>query len=222
MNKFFFVFFLLQLGFQNISVAQLINNLDGLSKAGTNLIIRENFDVSGSEFAFDKWESGAVVNLDDSVHQCESVNYHTIEEVFYVKMDDDRYMKLNKLNFKKVQLERDDKLLEFKNIVYNDIIFSSEVLYEGDNISLYKRYVGTKTLNDKSSSYSEATTRYSIKKAKEYYIRVGDEIQKLPKKGKKIIEALNKPSLKSYSKSEKLNLKKDKDLIQLVGQYDKL
>jgi len=222
MNKFYFVFFLVQLGFQDISVAQLINNLDGLSKGGSNLIIRENFDTSGSEFAFDEWETGAVVNLDDSVHECESVNYHTIEEVFYVKIEDDQYMKLNKLNFKKVQIERDDKLVEFKNIVHDDIIFSSEVLYEGSNISLYKRYVGSKSLNDKSSSYSQATTRYSIKKAKEYYIRIGDEIQKLPKKGKKIIEVLNKPSLKSYSKSEKLNLKKDEDLIQLMGQYDKL
>ena len=163
MNKFYFVFILIQLGFQNFSVAQLINNLDGLSGSGSDLIIRENFDTSGNEFAFEKWEKGAVVNLDDSLHECESINYHTIEEVFYVKMEDDKYMKLNKLNFKKVQLERDDKLVQFKNIVFDDIIFSSEVLYEGSNISLFKRYVGTKSLNDKSSSYSEATTRYSIK-----------------------------------------------------------
>lgn len=218
MNKFCFIFCLIQIGIYDISLAQVFNNIDGLSKSGNDLIIRENNETSGNEFAFEEWKNGAVINLDDSEHECESINYNTIDESFYVQVEGNKYMKLNKLNFKKVQIGSQ----EFKNIVYDGIIFSSEVLYEGSNISLYKRYTGSKTLNDKSSSYSEATTRYSIKKAKEYYVRVDDEIQKLPKKGKKIIEALKKSSLKSYSKSEKLNLKKDKDLILLVAQYDKL
>ena len=98
----------------------------------------------------------------------------------------------------------------------------SMVIYEDDNLVLFKNFVATinkKEFNDPARGIVNVETfapRFN------YYLQVGDETMSVGLNKKKVLSALNHSKVESYVKKNKIKLKNEAELVQLIGYYAEL
>lgn len=98
----------------------------------------------------------------------------------------------------------------------------SLVVYEDDNLVLFKDFVVTiseKEFNDPARGMVNIETfnpRFS------YYLQVGGETRSVGLNKKKVLAALNNGKVESYVKKNKIKLKNEAELVKLVGYYAEL
>ena len=98
-----------------------------------------------------------------------------------------------------------------------------EVLFEGNQIQLYKKHVKKFTAERKATSTITRDTKASFEDRPEYYIvtRTG-KFYTLPKSNKKKLKVFgeNKELVKKYVNDNLLDLSDEKDLLRVIKFYD--
>lgn len=98
----------------------------------------------------------------------------------------------------------------------------SLVVYEDENIVLFKDFVATinkKEFNDPARGVVNIETfspRFN------YYLQVGDETKSVGMNKKKVLSALDHSKVESYVKKNKIKLKNEAELVQLISYYAEL
>ena len=76
-----------------------------------------------------------------------------------------------------------------------------------------------------SKSYNSPTVTKKIETEIHYFVQLpstGKDLISVKRDNKALLAALNKPELESYVKTNKLNIKKDEDLLKLLNYYSTL
>jgi len=179
-------------------------------------------EIDGSLYLFDTWENFGWIEHDNKKYTLKDVNYNILMDQFEYKISNDSVfifdnnidlIYLANKNFKKYYLDA------------NTGHKYCEVLYEGSNYSLLKKYdvrlreAGPNPLMLKGNSNE-------FVKSKKYYINNNVTNTLLPIKLKKNnIVALfsNKENdIKSYIKKNKISYKNENDLVKIFKYYDSL
>ena len=181
-------------------------------------------DIRGSIYLFDDWKQGKTIFSDGSEPQTKDIKYDVIENVLIVRGEDDVENTFTS-PIKQFSILVDGKWLEFKNgfkskDLKEDIFV--QVLYSSNKTSFYKKE--TKTVIE-SKGYNTASVEKKIESSVHYYLQLNpsnNELIVAKRDTKSLLTILDKSQLEHFIKENKLNLKKDDDLIKLLTYYDSL
>lgn len=211
----------------NLSSTDKILDNDYLRNSGSNIISNSiNYaEVSGSPYENETFQLGKVSNkLNDNV-QNYLMRYNIFTDEMEIQANDDKTNSQLLIKSKNIHV-----LLNKKEYHYESYQTSSEkinegyfiVKYKGENCSLFEKknkvYQAGKPARD---SFHQATPA-KFKDSDEYYYKINETLVPLSNNKNSILkEFSNKESdLKNYMKAEKLDVKKEADLIKLIQYYD--
>jgi len=218
MNKLPLFFTLMISLFKIVCIGQTDNAFRTIS--GDQVLIKANDTVKGNPYLFSNWSMASIIDRDGNTLEDNQLNYDCIRETFLIKVAD-KHLALNKYKYVEVQVDTEDGLKNFINVAYDGDVFFAESLYRSENVALLIRHEAEKVITDRNS-YSDVTSRYTIKKKDKYFIKIGKEVYPTLKKEKEVLKILAGHNLKPYIKKNKLKVRKDKDLIELVEYFDSL
>ncbi len=186
------------------------------------------YGIEGTRFVFDEFMPSNVYFSNKTMAADKLMNYDCyMDQVIYSDGSDKYVLNQFIIDYIEFMPGRDSSIF-FKKIFIpdeQDVAFA-KILYIGKS-SLYKRYVKKLVVKDEQPTYNwddRYANEYIIRT--HYYIKLPDmqDPVQLPGSKKGLLKLMNPlgPSLKSFIKQEKINLKNDTDLIRLMDYYDML
>lgn len=214
---------------------QTRDSFESLVKLGVdNSIIYNNTyaGVKGSPFLFDYWSIGELVLIKDNSYIDVKMKYDMVEDNVLVQNNSGKSIYPTKAIVKSFHLmDSSGHTYNYINIALADyssnLIENSgfvELLYDGTNDLIVKRKKFLKHI-DAQGGYSENKSYDEFRNSpSEYYWINKEGIAIELKRGKNnILKLLDETGdLASYVKKEKLNLKKEKDIILLFAYIDSI
>lgn len=193
--------------------------------AGSTIVRAKSTDsnIEGSFYLFDDWKPGKVEFSDGSEPQTKDIKFDVVDNLLVVKGDKDTESTFVS-PVSKFFVQENGKWLEFRKGFtgkdLNEGIFI-QVIHSSPKSSFFKKE--SKTVIE-SKGYNTATVTKKIETTSTYYLQQGSDKQlTLAKRdNKSLISLLNKPEIDTFLKANKLNLKRDEDLIKLFTFYDTL
>ena len=208
-----------------------VNLIELGSVSGTGSV--QTFDnryegTKGSPYAFESWSPGEIflkskkkvlvkemnyncfdnelVYLDPATKVIRLINRYTVD-LFYILNDSDT------LIFVPIEPENDGEFL-FAQVLYND---GSMVYKRYQKEFIRANYEGGYSADRKYDEFADKSDLYFSKQNDEYFYKV-------KKSKKQILEAFPdaEDKISSFIKAEKLDLKKDEDVVRLLRYYDSL
>ncbi len=98
----------------------------------------------------------------------------------------------------------------------------SLVVYEDDNLVLFKDFVATISKKEFNDPARGVVNIEAFSPRFNYYLQVGGETKSVGLNKKKVLSALNNSKVESYAKKNKIKLKNEAELVKLVGYYAEL
>ncbi len=98
----------------------------------------------------------------------------------------------------------------------------SLVVYEDDNLVLFKNFVATINKKEFNDPARGIVNIESFAPRFNYYLQVGDDTKSVGMNKKKVLAALNHSKVESYVKKNKIKLKNEAELVQLITYYAEL
>lgn len=217
--------FVLALFFTSINccIAQVYRGVNAGAGGTTVRAKSASSDIQGSFYLFDDWKPGKVEFSDGSEPQNKDIKFDLSENLLVVKGDNGAESTFVS-PVSKFFVQEDGKWLEFRKGFtgkdLNEGIFI-QVIHSSPKASFYKKE--SKTVIE-SKGYNTATVSKKIETTSTYYLQQGSDKQlTLAKRdNKSLISLLNKPEIETFLKANKLNLKRDEDLVKLFTFYDTL
>ncbi|QCR23641.1 hypothetical protein [Pontibacter sp. SGAir0037] len=193
---------------------------------GSTLRIGQYESINGSPYLYDEWERAIIKFADGEIFQVEKLKYDQISNQLIFSNKDGIAMAFIKpvVQFEFMSDSDDSKNnRKFKNgypvILGGTEASYYEVLAEG-KITLLKR--SYKAIREEKS-YNSATINKNIIENTNYFVynTTDNKIMRFKKDSKGIMAILNNSKeAESYLKENKLDIKKDSDLIKLITYYN--
>ncbi len=176
-------------------------------------------EISGNPFLFSEWKAATVVFMDNSFKNMNAlIKYNLIANEILVKQNDIEGV-----------FQEDIKEFIINDGSQNAIFrkgFSGDRLKKGDFVEVL--YDGSTKLLKKiekivieSKGYNTGTIERKVDQSLRYYIVKNDMVSEVKLNEKSILDYFKLSNLSSYINQNKLNLKKESDLIQLIKYIDK-
>lgn len=220
--KFVFIFILV-LSVSIPSFAQVYQNVNAGGGKNNVRAKSSNTDVEGSFYLFDNWKQGKISFEDGSAEQTVDVKFDLFENLLVIKGEGD-VENVFSSPIAYFSILDGEKWMSFKKGFQgpdlNKDIFV-QVLYSGTKVSFFKREV--KTIIE-SKGYNTATVTKKVANTTLYYIKKDEtnNLFQVKRDVKSLANTLQNSELESFAKKNKLNLKKDEDLIKLFSFYEML
>lgn len=210
------------------SQAQLPLNENNLDKYISNIPIPKNneIDLVGSPYFNESFQKGSAVKNGITIDRNIGLRYNANKDVFEIKkpiaLTDDQARILKKT---------DELSLVINNQTFVFLLPTAKskaqgyfvVLYEGENLTLYKKIKKEYLPAQKAYSSMAKAVPPSYKEKIIYYLADSEGvINELSPSKKKKTEAfgIDKKELKIYLKENSINVNKEKDLIKLAKYAD--
>ena len=208
----------------------------GTAQEGTTYVFNENASekdysgIKGSPMLFDDWVMGDVITITGRKIDSVYLNYDAYgKEVLInsqgkaVPLDTDTYMSFQipgEYENEHVDVVPGEKLLFIRGVNNKFPDQYIQVLHNGQLYKLLKDYfvtIGKQT----AQIPGKTITTERFKTDKRYYILGPNELKQVKLRKKEILGALPKSNaLKSFIEDNKLDLKKEKDVIMLLKEYE--
>ncbi len=189
------------------------NTLDGKNDRQTN--------VTGSPYHNENFQPGTVTIADKSFDTY--VRYNGLEDVFEIKNQAGEISALIRRPDIKVTLDgKQHKIETFLD--GNDMSKQRYfvILAEGENKFLKNEGIEYKEAQQASSSYSQSKPASLVPYTK-YYIKKGDgKAEEIKLRKKSILNILDDDRAKNYVKENKLKLKKEEEVVQLMDYLNSI
>ncbi|WP_242926085.1 hypothetical protein [Pontibacter vulgaris] len=191
-----------------------------------NIMSSKPFGVEGSPYLYNTWSKGSVTLANGIVYDGMSLLFDQMKDELVFNADGNkRQLFMEPVHEFTIQ-EPGNKasIRRFRNgfpaVDGESVKAFYEVLADGDT-KLLKR--SSKAIVEERSTSSHAKTK-QIKESVKYYIATPDKMVKIKKDKKSVITALGtkQPELEAYITTNKLNVKNDADLTELVIYFNSL
>lgn len=221
--------FLLLLSFPYCLWGQIINpQIEGITLAPLNTSGKKGIEDT---YYINEWVEGSIlINSEGKEIPVKQLKYDIAADKLISKSEQGIFefpkssllrFSLNILNPKTSRLEKHTFISGLQGFAkYNPSNFF-EVIYEGSKVKFLKKTYLDFQKNTSVSSYNSITDE-TVLRVEDYYIYYKDKAIEVKKNKKSILEALegDKKQWEEFIKNNKLNLKKDDDLIGLLKYFD--
>ncbi|MCC9135880.1 hypothetical protein ACFSKU_17800 [Pontibacter silvestris] len=198
-------------------------------ETGRPLMTKQYTDVKGSPYLADEWYKGTVELTNGTIYDEMNLMYDQVKDelIFKAAGEQAQAFEASSVYAFTIHLQKDGLPEEKKNYRKGfipvdgapDMAFY-EVLADGQT-QLLKR---TKKVVFEEIPYGSSTKVKDIRESSYYYIARSGKLVKIKADKKSVLKALKDqaPALEKYAKANKLNLKDDAGLAQLVAYYNGL
>lgn len=184
-------------------------------------IMVEKIRAIGSPYIHDEYQPVRITNYENHIYYCR-YNAHSGE--MEVKLAEDNIIALN--NNMPFEIEFTRTGTKYKTFSFVDETNTLQrgfmvVIHEDENFSVLKKQeVQYHKAAESYTSYNSNKPAKYRRKSDVYYLLNGEKITSLPLKERKILSTYeaHEKKIKKFFKSNKLNPKKEKDLI-LIAEY---
>lgn len=179
-------------------------------------------NIKGNPYLFDDFRLGKVFNYKFNEIDSVLINYNGYSHSFEVRQDDE-YIDLDQNYYPVVVLYGEGgKEIFFRRHQQSPLSNRySRLVYEGEKCMVFENFKVKKETTNVNYGGVDKTPKFT--KKTENFILLDGELIKVPSKKKKILKILgNPPELVKNVKSNKLNLRKESDLIKALEFYDDL
>ncbi len=197
-----------------------------LSGRTVNLMDDPN-DYTGSPYYNEEFLKGSILTNGKIIAFNQELRYNVSKEEFEIKDPSNRHSKVVKtlVRSKDIEIKIGNHTFEYVSSSKNGLRGYFITLFKGKNYSLLKK-ITKKYMPSQKAVNSMGKDIAAMYREKEALYLVNDEgiFTELPSSKRKKIKAfgdLNK-EVKTFAKENKLNLNKEKDLIQLISHVDSL
>ncbi len=175
-----------------------------------NRFLDKEDEFTGTTYLFSEWENDGKFYINGKSYKLNNVNINALKNDLESKIGKDSILVYDKYKIDSVVINN----RKFKK--YDDNSFY-EVVYEGGNRSLLKKY----KVDVVKGTYNVAQGKYDKTKLKvsdTYYIKEGENITNYNLSKKSILKLCegNEASIKKYIKTNKLSIKKDADIAKIL------
>ena len=181
----------------------------------------ERRGLDGSVLLYDNIETPGLVYVKDKVYKMENINYNIKNDQFFTKIENDSIFLYTFVNIDKISIKNRDFEEIYNPNENKKSVF--EILHKGKKISLLKKH--TVKFIAGSDNPMVNRPRSEFKKKSRYFIKQGEKMTKIKLKKSNILNLLDKNSRKkaaNFIKDQKLSIKKEKDLKQLINYCNTL
>lgn len=176
----------------------------------------EKNDIKGSPYLFENWQSGYIYTIAGDSMYTKQINFNGLSGAFEVK-EKGKQIEANKKHHHKVKLTSTNQITIFQNDPEKNDLEYGELIYQGKKMKMIKTF--SATIREKTASgyngsakekyYTNSTNYFLVSDAKKSNVKL---------KPKFFEEYFSDKTLKNYIKKNKLDLKKDQDLVKFL-QY---
>jgi len=211
----------------SISNAQTVLSLSDFSREVGLIHQREAGqrapDINGTPYLNDEFELGAVIVSDQLIYNGIPLRYNIFNDQIEFKSNKDLVLALDKAEtYKEIQIEK--KRFVYASATKGKLEVSGffEILEEGQ-VCLLKKYDMALTAPQPPGGFKDAVpASYDLRPAN-YFLKIGDS--NLGFSNEKELTALlqdHQKELESYIKNNKLKVRKEEDLLQMIKYYNSL
>lgn len=213
----FFVIFVLF----NVKISAQITTVNNYRNKNLLTIRESRGELEGSPYLFPDWKRGIVKFLSGEVQVSDNLNYDQLEDIVVTKGDDGVECVFNDPIFE-FTFNDNHKVFRSGFLATKGITTRSffEIIYDGKTKLIKKQ--GKVILESKT--YNSATVTKKVEdKIGTYIVKEGDKPVAVKNNEKGLLGLLNhSEELIKFIREQKLNLKKDADMITLLTFYDSL
>jgi hypothetical protein len=202
-----------------------------LIQSGKRVYQSQYFDIEGSPYYFSAWVNGSVLRSDATYVENVLLNYNGFTHEIEIKSGEELYA-LDKRWCLRADVKVQDNpalgdelqsTVTFQQGVHRNLSgHYGAILFQGKKLTLIRDFAVAKL----DKEYNEFGTNNYIAKFRDIssvYIKRGNELIQLKLNKKKIGEAFDDPDLiTAFVAKEKLDLKKNADLVRLIAFADEL
>lgn len=169
--------------------------------------------VKGSPYLFEDWMPGKIFEFEGETIQLDKINFNTENGKIEVMDDKGAITIINEVLYHKVEIEIADKVHTFSNRLAKGDINYYKIIYRGKNLGFMEKTI-SEIQRDATSDYNAYSYTGSFDTKTNYYILKDGTVREVFRSKKKILDFLGSTELAQFVKKEKLNLKKDSDLVK--------
>jgi len=221
---------ILSLFISSITIAQPAmqepSETEYISNRTVNLMENQN-DYTGSPYYNEDFLKGSVLSKENTIASNQMLRYNVSKEEFEIRDTRDQESKIVKtiLRNKNITIQIGDESFEYISDQNNKLRGYFIPLVNGDKISLYKKITKEYIPSQKAASSMASNIAAMYKEKEILYLRDDNGMYtKLPSSKKGNLNAFGdmKKKVKEYAKQNKLNLKRERDLIKVVTYTNSL
>ena len=172
-------------------------------------------EIMGDPFLFSEWNKTGVIYADGISYRAKEMNYNILSDDTAILKGKDSVFIFDKVNIDSFSIGKRNFKKHY-NLFY-------EVLSNGNNISLLKRYE-VEIIEGMFNPMDGTKEKSRFKTIDDYFIEKDNNTEKFipSKKSISVIFSKKAPEVKKYIKQNKLSLKKENDLIDIFNYYNQI
>ena len=174
--------------------------------------------VQGSPYFNKEWNKGNLYDVKDQILPHASINFNGESGLLEIK-EDEKTIQLNQNLYNRVEIMVDGKKQVFVNRVTPVDLTYYRAVYQSEIMQFLERFEST-LKEEEVATYGASKSRSKFVNKTKYYIFKDGKMKEVTRNNKKLVDHLKSARLKSYVKKNKLNLKKDEDLVKALAYYE--
>jgi len=174
--------------------------------------------VQGSPYFNKEWNKGNLYDVKDQVLPHASINFNGESGLLEIK-EDEKTIQLNQNLYNRIEIMVDGKKQVFVNRITPVDLTYYRAIYQSDIMQFLERFEST-LKEEEVATYGASKSRSKFVNKTKYYIFKDGKMNEVTRNNKKLVDHLKSARLKSYIKKNKLNLKKDEDLVKALAYYE--
>jgi len=226
----FFLFFSINFissqidGVQSVFAEGTISKLNNTIRMNGSNDVVELSKIKGSPYENDSFIMGKAANKKINDSKPYYLRYNIYNDIIEIKEDNNTIGLIQSLNIYAIMNNR-----EYHYEIFSDDNEKTDegyfiLLYKSEKVNVYKRKLKEFIEEQPAKDSFRQATPASFKDSELYYFKKGRVLILLSTKKKEFIKNFpeHKNEITSYIKTKKINLKSEKDLIQLFKYYESL
>lgn len=174
--------------------------------------------VQGSPYFNKEWNKGNLYDIKDQVLPHASINYNGETGLIEIK-EDEKTIQLNQNLYNRVEIMVDGQKQVFVNRVTPVDLSYYRAIYQSEIMQFLEKFEST-LKEEEVATYGASSSRSKFVNKTKYYIFKDGKMSEATRNTKKLVAHLKSARLKGYVKKNKLNLKKDEDLVKALAYYE--
>ncbi|MBX2874906.1 MAG: hypothetical protein KTR30_22475 [Saprospiraceae bacterium] len=174
--------------------------------------------VQGSPYFNKEWNKGNLYDIKDKVLPHASINYNGETGLMEIK-EEEKTIQLNQNLYNRVEIMVEGKKQVFVNRITPVDLTYYRAVYQSDIMQFLEKFQST-LKEEEVATYGASKSRSKFVNKTKFYIFRDGKMEEVNRNTKKLVEHLKSARLKGYVKKNKLNLKKDEDLVKALAYYE--
>lgn len=175
-------------------------------------------NVQGSPYFNKEWNKGNLYDVKDQILPHASINFNGESGLLEI-LEDEKTIQLNQNLYNRVEIMVDGKKQVFVNRITPVDLTYYRAVYQSEIMQFLERFEST-LKEEEVATYGASKSRSKFVNKTKHYIFKDGKMTEVTRNNKKLVDQLKSARLKSYIKKNKLNLKKDEDLVKALAYYE--